>query len=226
MKSNYWYAGIGGVSTALFVMTLIAQTSGVGAAETASNVPAAGGATMTAFLDCPLRPSCPVAPASGEKSISLQLAFEGASAALEACADIHFGGGSVAVLDQYGVPIVAIRQPGGRGVDIEVARRKAYTALRAGVSSADFGKSVNYRAGAAQPAVAGTPAPKPTGPDLNFDPLNLPVWNNDPHLVPFGGGLLIKAGDRIVGAIGVTGVPPRDGPCAKAGQSYIEEKLR
>ena len=49
-----------------------------------------------------------------------------------------------------------------------------------------------------------------------------------PHLVLFGGGLAIKVGDEVVGAIGAAGAPGADldAACAKAGIDAIRDHLK
>jgi uncharacterized protein GlcG (DUF336 family) len=232
MKAIQFVASIGAFIMAMSLIPGSAQ-SAAPSTEPAPGSQAAPPAsqTPTAFMDCPLQPNCPSAPPPGAKVISLQLAFEGAMAALDACADIHFGGGSVAVLNNFGIPVIALAQPGARGVDIEVARRKAYTALRNDVSGfippprpAPPTTSTACPSGSACSSAGGVA--RPTGPDPKFDPLKIPVVRNDPYIYPNYSGHLIKVNGQVLGAIGVTGVPPRDEACAKAGEAYIEEKLR
>jgi len=49
-----------------------------------------------------------------------------------------------------------------------------------------------------------------------------------PHLMLFGGGIVIKADDEVVGAIGAAGAPGAnlDEGCARAGLDKIREQLR
>jgi uncharacterized protein GlcG (DUF336 family) len=49
-----------------------------------------------------------------------------------------------------------------------------------------------------------------------------------PHLMLFGGGLVIKVGDEVVGAIGAAGAPGAnlDDACAKAGLDAIRDRLK
>jgi uncharacterized protein GlcG (DUF336 family) len=49
-----------------------------------------------------------------------------------------------------------------------------------------------------------------------------------PHLILFGGGLVIKVGDEVVGAIGAAGAPGAnlDDACAKAGLDKIRDQLK
>jgi uncharacterized protein GlcG (DUF336 family) len=49
-----------------------------------------------------------------------------------------------------------------------------------------------------------------------------------PNLVLFGGGIVIKAGDEVVGAIGAAGAPGAEleDACAKAGVDKIQDQLK
>jgi uncharacterized protein GlcG (DUF336 family) len=49
-----------------------------------------------------------------------------------------------------------------------------------------------------------------------------------PHLILFGGGIVIKVGDEVVGAIGASGAPGGnlDEACARAGLEKIQAQLK
>jgi uncharacterized protein GlcG (DUF336 family) len=49
-----------------------------------------------------------------------------------------------------------------------------------------------------------------------------------PHLLLFGGGVVIKVGDEVVGAIGAAGAPGAnlDEACAKAGLDKVKDQLK
>jgi len=49
-----------------------------------------------------------------------------------------------------------------------------------------------------------------------------------PHLLLFGGGVVIKLGDEVVGAIGAAGAPGAnlDEACAKAGLDKVRDRLK
>jgi uncharacterized protein GlcG (DUF336 family) len=55
-----------------------------------------------------------------------------------------------------------------------------------------------------------------------------PLFDKLPHLLLFGGGVVIKIGDEVVGAIGASGAPggDLDDGCAKAGLAKIAERLK
>ncbi len=49
-----------------------------------------------------------------------------------------------------------------------------------------------------------------------------------PHLILFGGGVVIKVGDEVIGAVGASGAPGGnlDEACARAGLDKIRDQLR
>ena len=49
-----------------------------------------------------------------------------------------------------------------------------------------------------------------------------------PHLVLFGGGIVIKVGDEVIGAIGAAGAPGAnlDDACARAGVDAVRDQLK
>jgi uncharacterized protein GlcG (DUF336 family) len=55
-----------------------------------------------------------------------------------------------------------------------------------------------------------------------------PILAKLPHLLLFGGGVVIKIGDEVVGAIGASGAPggDLDDNCARAGLDKIRDRLR
>jgi uncharacterized protein GlcG (DUF336 family) len=143
-----------------------------------------------------------------ERSISVSAAMELATAALEACRK-HGSQVTITVLDHAGRTKVVLRDDGTRQYSVEHSYRKANTALSYRTSSAEYGK----RAAANFPASAG--------------PLNLP------NMTTSGGGLPIRAGKTVVGAIGVSGSPgaqgvpggAKDELCAQAGIDRIAQGL-
>jgi uncharacterized protein GlcG (DUF336 family) len=50
----------------------------------------------------------------------------------------------------------------------------------------------------------------------------------DTNLLTFAGGLVLKAGDEVVGALGVSGAEPsaKDEECGLAGVARIQERLK
>jgi uncharacterized protein GlcG (DUF336 family) len=54
------------------------------------------------------------------------------------------------------------------------------------------------------------------------------LFTQVPHLMLFGGGIVIKMGDEVVGAIGAAGAPGADldEACARAGLDKIHDQLK
>ena len=144
-------------------------------------------------------PPAQLAPA---KPFALALALEAAQAALASC---QAGGPAVVeVMDSAFNPKVVLAGDGARANFVDFARRKAYTVIKTGMSSAEFGTSVG-------------PQPRGAGP-----------INGDANLITFGGALPIKVGSDIVAAISVSGPngPAADETCAKAGLAKISDRLK
>jgi uncharacterized protein GlcG (DUF336 family) len=55
-----------------------------------------------------------------------------------------------------------------------------------------------------------------------------PLVSRLPHLLLFQGGVVIKLGNEVIGAIGASGAPggPLDEACAKAGLDKIRDRLK
>ena len=103
----------------------------------------------------------------------------------------------VAVLDESGLLKAFCRMDGTPLVSIEVSQNKAYTALF-GMPSHEF---FNF---------------------IKDDPALLAGVPHIPRIVTFGGGLPIQIGDRVVGAIGVSGGSvEQDIECAQAGLDVL-----
>jgi uncharacterized protein GlcG (DUF336 family) len=101
-------------------------------------------------------------------------------------------------------PKVVLAADGTRANLVEFARRKAYTVIKTGMSSADFGKSVGPQARGAGPI------------------------NGDSSLITFGGGLPIRINNELVAALSVSGPtgPAADEACAQAGLEKIQDRLK
>jgi uncharacterized protein GlcG (DUF336 family) len=108
---------------------------------------------------------------------------------------------AVAVVDRFGTLIVFVRDPLAGAHTVDVAIAKAYTA-------------------------ASFQIPTTTLTDERFAPLR-----HTPHTSFAGGGLPIKIGGYMYGAIGVSGAPSTrqagdtDEACARAGVDAIREAL-
>jgi uncharacterized protein GlcG (DUF336 family) len=139
-----------------------------------------------------------------QRSIGIDLALAAATAAMESAKSRGYRV-AVAVADRSGQLIVLLRSDGG-GVHLnDSARRKAFTAVSAHNRTSTLSKAVDARSG-----------------------------EPDPHLVHLegvlmvGGGVPIRAGEEIVGAIGVAGSPGsvHDEECADAGIASIAASLK
>ena len=104
-----------------------------------------------------------------------------AQAALEKCQSLGFKV-SVAVVDRAGLQVVLLRGDGAGLHTPEGAERKAYTARTYGSPSANFAKRVTTDASYA-------PATQYT------------------RVLALAGGLPIKVGNEVIGAVGVSGSP-------------------
>ena len=131
-----------------------------------------------------------------EVTVSTDAAIQVATAALAACrADGQKV--SVTVVDHAGREKVRLRDDGAAPHTEVHSFRKAYTALSYRMPSGEYGKRVK---------------------DLpNLGPVLLP------NITTAAGGVPIHAGDRVVGAVGISGTPgsagggEHDAKCAAAG---------
>ena len=139
-----------------------------------------------------------------QRNIGIELALTAANAALDAARARGYRRTGVAVTNRAGQIVVLIRSDEAGPHLLDSARRKAYAA------------SMNARTSAASKAID-----ERTGePDPHL------IYLNDVLLV--GGGVPIRIGDEIIGAIGVAGSPGsiHDEECADAGIAQIERSLR
>jgi uncharacterized protein GlcG (DUF336 family) len=144
----------------------------------------------------------PPPPAAAAKPFAYALALDAAQVALASCQPA--GPAVVEVMDSAFNPKVILVADGSRPNQIELARRKAYTVIRKGMSSGAFGASVGPQ-GRGAPPIEG-----------------------DANLITFAGGLPIVVGNEIVAAISVSGPngPAADEACAKAGLDKIADRLK
>src|ERR1700681_455004 len=147
----------------------------------------------------------PAARAEGvvsAKRLSASLAAELVMAAVTACAQKNYRVGAV-VLDTSGVQQAALRGDGAAAQNVLNAIDKAYTAVSFGTDTAELVE--RSRTGTVSSAFAKVP-----------------------HLLLNAGGVVIKAGDEVIGAIGVSGAPGGDNDvlCAKAGLETIKDRMR
>ena len=140
-----------------------------------------------------------------ERTLSVDAAMEVATAALANCRT-HGTPVTITVLDHAARVKVVLRDDGANLHSSEHSLRKAYTALTYGMPSGEYGKRA-----AANPGSAG--------------PLHLA------NITTAAGGLPIRAGNTIVGAIGISGTPGEKGGgttdegCAKVGIERVSKGL-
>jgi uncharacterized protein GlcG (DUF336 family) len=141
-------------------------------------------------------------PATGlltEKALSLDMAMDIARGALDKCRADGYRT-TVAIIDAGGNLKISVRDDGTSPHTVEVARKKAYTALIYRRPSMETAKA--WATQVPPPSIEGT--------------------------IALGGGLPIRAGDQVVGSIGVSGAPgqDKDEACATAGIAVAAARLK
>jgi uncharacterized protein GlcG (DUF336 family) len=135
-----------------------------------------------------------------QKNITLALAQTIANAAIAQCRTMGYKI-SVSVVDREGLPVVMMRDDGAGLSTPEGSDRKAYTARSFSQPSADFVKRLQDR-----PDTVGS--------------------RHYTRILALAGGLPIKVGDEIVGAVGVSGTPGKDDVCSQAGIDKVADQLK
>lgn len=143
-----------------------------------------------------------------ERTISVEAAQEAARIALAQCRKEGHKV-TVTVLDHAARTKVVLRDDGASPHSVQHSLNKAYTALTFDQPSSDFGKRAT-----SNPTGAGS---------LHLD-----------KIATAGGGLPIRAGNEVVGAIGVSGSPgtptapggATDTKCGQAGIDAISNVIR
>jgi uncharacterized protein GlcG (DUF336 family) len=132
--------------------------------------------------------------------LSAALANEAVGAAVAFCAKDGYAE-SVVLVDSDGVRQAALRGDGAGIHTLDSANDKAYTSV---TFKSDTGAMV------ARAPQIGT------------------LTSKLPHLLLFQGGLVIKLGDEVIGAIGAAGAPggPLDEACARAGLDAIRDRIK
>jgi uncharacterized protein GlcG (DUF336 family) len=132
--------------------------------------------------------------------IPAALAVEAVAEAVSACAKEGYRETAV-VLDADGATIALLRGDGAGIHTLDSAHDKAYT-------SASFKSDTLALAELAKGDIA--------------------ALSKLPHVLFFGGGVVIKIGDEVMGAIGASGAPGArlDDRCARAGLERIQDRLK
>jgi uncharacterized protein GlcG (DUF336 family) len=136
-----------------------------------------------------------------ERNLSATLAAEAVAAAVEACAGRGYRV-TAAVVDRSGVLRALLRADGAGPHTVSSARAKAYTAASMRANTSQILETVRTNPAAARlPDIEG--------------------------FLILGGGMAIRAGEEVVGAIGVGGAPGGhlDDQCAEAGIARIRDRL-
>ena len=135
-----------------------------------------------------------------QRNLSLPMAKTIAEATLAACKAKGFST-AVAVVDRAGQVMVILRDEQATAQQVEMARRKAYTARVFRTSTLEFQKRTSDPAYAAQR-------------DL-------------PDILALGGGVPIQVGDDVIGGVASSGAnQENDDACAKAGVAKVADLLK
>lgn len=136
-----------------------------------------------------------------EKNISMGLAMAIMQGTIDQCTKDGYKV-SVTIVDKAGNVAGQIRGDGTNPHTMEFSRLKAWTSRTRGQTSLEFMKLV-------------------------ADPANA-YLKQIPNVVAVGGGVPIKAGNEVIGAVGVSGAPggEKDEVCAVAGIAKVEAALK
>ncbi len=133
-----------------------------------------------------------------EHDVSVHMALTIAQTAMAECGVKA----SVAVVDRAGRLRVFLQGDGASPHNIELARRKAYTALTFQRTSAEWAQRTET---------------------------NLAGQRMLADVIPLAGGVPIKVGDETIGGVGLSGAPmggAQEEACAKAGIAKVADQLR
>jgi uncharacterized protein GlcG (DUF336 family) len=136
-----------------------------------------------------------------ERNLALNAAYDVASGALAQCRKEGLRV-TVTVLERNGRTRVVLQDDGASPHTVENSMRKAFTALTFRQPSGDAGKR------------------------FTSNPNNLGFLHLD-RVTTLAGGLPIRAGNEVVGAIGISGAPmgDQDAACAQVGIDRIAKEL-
>jgi uncharacterized protein GlcG (DUF336 family) len=133
-----------------------------------------------------------------EHDVSLKMALDIAQAALAECGTTT----SIAIVDRAGRLRAFLQGDNASPHNIELARRKAYTARTFRMPSAEWAKRTET-ANQGQRALA--------------------------EVIPLGGGMPINIGEETIGAVGLSGAiggQPKEEACAVAGIAKVADELK
>jgi uncharacterized protein GlcG (DUF336 family) len=137
-----------------------------------------------------------------QKLLPLALAQEAAFAAVSSCTAAGYRE-SVVVVDADGVVRVTMRGDGAGAHTLNSAFRKAFTAATFGRPTSAWAEAISKN------------------PDVGS-------MQHIDNILMAGGGLPIRVGNDLIGAIGAAGAPgfDKDEACAQAGIDKIKDRLR
>jgi uncharacterized protein GlcG (DUF336 family) len=139
-----------------------------------------------------------------QRTVSVAQALKIVNAAMAHCRNANMGEITIVVVDRNGDPKLMLAADNSNPHNLDLARRKAYTAR-------------TFRRPSLEWAERSAPGQPQNGQRDLVD------------VIPLGGGFPILAGDEAVGGVGVsgsTGGQPGDEACAKAGVDAIAAELR
>ena len=131
--------------------------------------------------------------------LSAALATDIAVGAIAACTKMGYAI-TAAVVDIDGVNQALIRGDGAGIHTVQAAHDKAFTAVTYGRAGSAIGEGYKTN---------------PSG-----------VITKEPYLIPGDGGLPIKIGNEVVGALGVSGSPGKDEVCGNAALDQVRGRLK
>ena len=155
----------------------------------------------TAAFSLALTASANAQAPQAEKNVSMKMALMIIDGTIEQCTKDGFKV-SVVIVDKAGNVAASIRGDGTNPHTMEFGRLKAYTARTRGQTSLEFK-------------------------NLTDKPENA-YLKQIPNVVAVGGGVPIKVGNEVIGAVGVSGAPAgeKDEVCANAGIAKVADSLK
>ena len=156
-------------------------------------------ATVPVFVAVPALAQAPQVQV--EKNVSMGMVLAIIQGAIDQCTKDGYKV-TVTVVDKAGLVAGQVRGDGTNPHTMEFSRLKAYTSRTRGITSLEVMKQFE------NPAMA---------------PLK-----QIPGVVGVGGGVPIKAGNEVIGAVGVSGAPggDKDEVCANAGIAKVADALK
>ena len=137
-----------------------------------------------------------------EKNVSMAMAQAIIAGTIEQCTKDGYKV-SVVIVDKAGQVAASLRGDGTNPHTMEFAKMKAYTSRTRGQTSLEFMK-------------------------LSMATPEGSLLRQIPGVVAIGGGVPIKAGNEVIGGIGVSGAPggEKDEVCANAGIAKVADALK